>query len=55
MRLSQHRDELVRRVGRLHVAAQAALVEAGTPVFHSLGAAARAMSRLLRWATARRP
>lgn len=26
MRLSQHRDELVRRVGRLHVAAQAALV-----------------------------
>jgi acyl-CoA synthetase (NDP forming) len=35
------------------LAAQAALVEAGTPVFHSLGAAAKAMSRVESWGQAR--
>ena len=37
------------------LAAQAALVEAGTPVFHSLGAAAKAMSRVVSWDQARAP
>ncbi len=36
------------------LAAQAALVEAGTPVFHSLGEAAKAMSRVVPWGQARR-
>jgi acyl-CoA synthetase (NDP forming) len=35
------------------LAAQAALVEAGLPVFHSLRDAARAMSRVVAWAQAR--
>ena len=36
------------------LAAQAALVDAGTPVFHSLSEAAKAMSRVVSWARARR-
>jgi acyl-CoA synthetase (NDP forming) len=35
------------------LAAQAALVEAGTPVFHSLGEAAKAISRVVPWGQAR--
>ncbi len=36
------------------LAAQAALVGAGTPVFHSLGEAAKAISRVVPWGQARR-
>lgn len=35
------------------LAAQAALVEAGIPIFHSLGEAAKAMSRVVAWGQAR--
>ena len=35
------------------LAAQAALVEAGMPVFHSLGEAAKAISRVVDWVEAR--
>jgi acyl-CoA synthetase (NDP forming) len=35
------------------LAAQAALVEAGVPVFHSLAEAAKAMARVAAWGQAR--
>jgi hypothetical protein len=35
------------------LAVQTALVEAGLPVFHSLGEAAKAMSRVVNWGEAR--